>query len=227
MHDTIKYMDTIDWIFFDIGGVLADESAYQNYRRTTCLAIASRYALNLTEEDYTRAYQEASTGTGSLTERVVIKLLENAGCADRVNEALSVLSEEFRSGPTYLDLEEIRPEAKEVLRKLARHYRLGIIANQPEGIREKLKAAGVLEYLSDCTVSGDKEGKPNPAYYLRVLRKNDTIPERSVMVDDNLNRGILPAKALGMTTIWFGKSEIADGVDYAVENLENLVHVLL
>ena len=47
------------------------------------------------------------------------------------------------------------------------------------------------------------------------------------MVDDNLTRGILPAKALGMKTAWFGQTQKPEGVDYAVLTLRELEKLLL
>ena len=219
-------MNQINWIFFDIGGVLADESAYQEFRHATCLAIASRYVPELTEGDYARAYKGASTGIGSLSERLVRQLLENAGKADRVNDALEAMASEFRSGPSYLEMEEVKPGARDVVATLAQKYRIGIIANQPEGIIGKLSSAGIMPYLSDCTLASDQLGKPSKVYYLRVLSKTGANPERSIMVDDNLDRGILPAKALGMTTVWFGQEDTPVGVDYAVMCLEDLLLIL-
>jgi HAD superfamily hydrolase (TIGR01509 family) len=220
-------MKDIDWVFFDIGGVLADESAYQEYRHSTCRAVARRYVKDVSQADYDRAYKEASMGVGSLTERVLRRLLENSGKSSQTEEALGILATEFRLGPSYLDMEEIRPEAQEVVARLAQCYRIGIIANQPEGIKAKLEAAGIMQCLGDCTLAGDRWGKPNPEYYREVLEKTGADPKRSIMVDDNLGRGVLPAKALGMTTIWFGTSIISQGADYSVESLGDLVPILL
>jgi HAD superfamily hydrolase (TIGR01509 family) len=220
-------MKQITWLFFDIGGVLADESAYQNFRSTVCLEVAGRYISDLSIFDYQRAYQAASSGVGSITDHIVRFLLEKAGRNDVIEEALQILATQFRSGPSYLEMETIRPEAAKVIERLAQKYCIGIIANQPEGVVDKLRSAGIMQYLHDCTLAGDAVGKPNPEYYLQVMKKTGAKPEQSIMIDDNLVRGILPAKALDMTTIWFGQSRVVEGVDYTVTTLNDLLPLLL
>lgn len=215
----------IDWIFFDIGGVLADESAYQDYRKAVCREVAKSFIGDISDEAYARAYTEAGFRQGSITEHVLSVLLEQAGRADAVQEALTILATKPKA--SYGDLEVVRPEAAAVVQALAAKYKIGIIANQPPIILEKLEAAGVLQYLSDSTISADGPGKPDPAYYLAVLAKTGANPKRSIMIDDNLTRGIAPAKKLGMTTIWFGGILPAEGVDYVVQGLDELPGLLL
>jgi HAD superfamily hydrolase (TIGR01509 family) len=220
-------MQQLEWIFFDIGGVLADESAYQQYRQEACLDIAGKYVSGLTPTDFTTAFAKAGLSQGSLTEHTLEILLEQGGQQAHASEALAELRATFRTGPTYLELEVVRPEAAEVVRKLAAHYRIGIIANQVEGIKQKLDQAGVLEHLADCTVAPDHLGKPNLEYYRQVLQKNQANPAASLMVDDNYTRGVLPAKRVGMQTLWFGGTLPAEGVDMAADNLEAVVAQLL
>lgn len=71
------------------------------------------------------------------------------------------------------------------------------------------------------------ESKPQPTAYRRVCQMLDALPEECVLVEDNV-RNLLPAKALGMTTVLVcdnsGSSQ--DGVDYTIRHIEEIGNLL-
>jgi putative hydrolase of the HAD superfamily len=71
------------------------------------------------------------------------------------------------------------------------------------------------------------ESKPQPAAYRRVCQMLDALPEECVLVEDNV-RNLLPAKALGMTTVLVrdNSGSSHNGVDYAIRHIEEIGNLL-
>ncbi len=74
-----------------------------------------------------------------------------------------------------------------------------LIANQHESIRKKLDEAGVLQYFTHTTVSNEyKLEKPDSRIFSSVLEEVGVDSKNTVMIDDNIERGLIPAKEIGM-----------------------------
>ena len=131
--------------------------------------------------------------------------------------------------------EVLYPEAKAVLKALSEKYKLGIIANQPEGTEKRLIKYGIRPYFS-LILSSAEEGieKPDPQIFLRALDKAGCLPAEAVMIGDRPDNDILPAKALGMKTV-----RITQGLggimpvlieamcaESTIENLNELLNIL-
>lgn len=103
----------------------------------------------------------------------------------------------------YAALTNVRPEAKGVVHKLARRYYLGFMANQNRAIRRKLDEAGILVEFANVQMSDDVGlEKPDPDYFRAVLRLCGAKASQSILIDDNPERGLRPARRLGFSTIW-------------------------
>ncbi len=96
------------------------------------------------------------------------------------------------------------PGVREALGILSEKYPLLLAANQPASIRERLQECGVLHLFSSTDVSADIQlDKPDPRFFLHVLSKSGHAPSKAVMVGDRIDNDIIPAKWLGMKTVWF------------------------
>ena len=128
------------------------------------------------------------------------------------------------------DLTQIRPDAELVLQKLSQKYQLGIIANQQKEAIGLLENAGLEKYFYHFKVS-DHHGvkKPDPRYFEAVLKETGADPKRSAMIDDNLVRGLMPAKKIGMKTVWFKRNDFQNNkdrtADFTVNNLSELLNI--
>jgi putative hydrolase of the HAD superfamily len=73
----------------------------------------------------------------------------------------------------------------------------------------------------------DYESKPQPSAYRRICERLDTRPEECMLVEDNI-RNLLPAKALGMTTVLVGDGldAVEEGVDHVILHIEEVGTVL-
>jgi len=191
----------IDWIFFDVGGVLADDAEFEKVRDRMVIEAVAGLRPALTPEELTAARSKASGTVGHLTENMIAALVDDSVMRISAQSRVKELQKKF---PPYSSLSRIRPEAGRVLAALARHYRLGIMANQPKSTKERLTAAGIVGLFSQSGMSHDYGfHKPDRRLYEAVLAETGARPSRSVMVDDNYERGLRTAKSLGLKTVWF------------------------
>ncbi|SNT92486.1 HAD family hydrolase [Aristaeella hokkaidonensis] len=174
-----EYMDGVKWLFFDIGSTLVDETkVYDDIFQK--IAVAGGVSV---EEVKTRAigfYKQNKRG-----HREVIRLL-------------GVDYPEW--SPLY---EELYPDTMECLRILKKKYKLGIIANQIPGAEKRLEEMGIRRYF-DVIVSSAEEGvaKPDPRIFNIALIRAGCTPEQAVMIGDRIDNDIVPAKQMGMKTVW-------------------------
>lgn len=197
------------WIFFDIGSTLIDES-----------------------ECYQLRYLEAVAGTTISSddfERKVIEFSKQNLKGD--HEAAKYYGIELPLW--HKEVERPYADAESVLKQLTvKGYRLGIIANQSPGTKERLSNWGLLKYF-DIILASAEEGlsKPDIAIFHRALTFAKCLPDNTVMVGDRLDNDIVPAKKVGMKTIWIkqGLGGLArvihkyEQADYEVENLLELL----
>ena len=172
-------MDGIKWLFFDVGSTLVDESlAYE--QRFRDIARLANVPFEQVWHDAMCFYRQNRKGD-----------LE-------VARSLGVKVPSWHS-----ECERPYPDAAECLAALHAKYRIGIIANQPVGTECRLARYGLLPYV-DLVIASAEEGvsKPDPAIFELALQKSGCSPGQSMMIGDRIDNDIIPAKRLGMHTIW-------------------------
>lgn len=201
-------MNKIKWIFFDIGSTLVDES------------VAFRKRIEKTIKNTNVSYNDF------YNKMVEISKYNQNG----YNKALEYYG--LTMAPWSSDDEFVYPESEECLKSLSRKYKIGIIANQTFGSEERLEKIGLLKYI-DLVVASAEEGvaKPDLRIFEIALHKADCKAEEAVMVGDRLDNDIIPAKKIGMKTVWikqgFGKhaqpSATEESPDYTAKNLSEII----
>lgn len=128
--------------------------------------------------------------------------------------------------------ERLYTDTKDCLKKLSRIYKIGVIANQSLGTSERLENLGVRKYI-DLIIASAEEGvsKPDRRIFEIALERSSCKPENAVMIGDRIDNDIVPAKQLGMKTIWvkqgFGSLwNITDESEKADMEINNLSDVL-
>ena len=205
-------MNNIKWIFFDIGSTLVDESSA--YRNRTERTIANT---NISYDEFYQKMVEVS----KYDQNAYNKLVEFYG----LTKASWNSDDEF-----------VYPEAKDCLSELSKHYKIGIIANQNPGSKERLDKLGLLNYI-DLVIASAEEGvaKPDLRIFQIALDRANCKPEEAVMVGDRLDNDIIPANKIGMKTVWIkqgfgGLSEPKgpiDQPDCTIINLNELLNLLV
>lgn len=204
-------MEHFQWIFFDVGSTLVDESKVYE-ERMKMVAETANVSYEYVYRTALGFYKENKKG-----DLETMKLLE----VDK-----PIWRHEYEM--LYCDTEVC-------LKELSKKYRIGVIANQSLGTEKRLKAFGILQYIN-LVIASAEEGvaKPDRRIFEIALDRAGCRPQQAVMVGDRIDNDIIPAKALGMKTIWikqgFGKywkkSSEREQADYEVHNLSEILDIV-
>jgi len=167
------------WIFFDVGSTLVDESA--------CYELRLRQLAREAGLPYEALYQQALAAYRQNQKGDLI-------CAQKLGLKLP---------PWPAQAERTYPDAVPCLERLRQHYHIGIIANQEPGCAQRLAAQGLLPFV-ELLLSSAEEGlaKPDPRLFQRALERAQCPASQALMVGDRIDNDIVPAKALGFGTVW-------------------------
>ena len=170
---------TVRWIFFDLGSTLIDE----------------------TEADR-RRIREMLAGTGVTEEAYAAKRLEMIRRGLSGDQA-AIAFFGLTKPPWHSEDERPYPDARPALEACRqRGFRLGVIANQNPGTRERLSDWGLLPYFEVVAASAELGlAKPDPAIFAWALRQAGCPAEDAAMVGDRLDNDIAQAGRLGMQTV--------------------------
>lgn len=136
--------------------------------------------------------------------------------------------------PYRTELEKLYKDTPAVIKALSQKYELGIIANQLDGLKERLEAFDLLQYFKYIISSWDvKIMKPDIRIFEYALDKANCTPQEACMIGDRLDNDILPAKALGIKTVWikqgFGALQKplskSEEPDHSINNLSELLEI--
>ncbi|MBQ5769599.1 MAG: HAD family hydrolase [Clostridia bacterium] len=195
------------WIFFDVGSTLVDETEAYNHRARDMIA-----GTNITFKEFDDM-------------RIVF-----------AHQGLDGNSEAIRhfgltKTPWHSEDEVPYPDACDTLTELkARGYRLGIIANQNPGLEKRLEDWGLQQYF-DVIVSSAEIGyaKPEREIFEKAFEMAGCTAEESVMVGDRLDNDMLPAKEIGMKTVWMksglAKYQTSEIADFQIQSLGELKEI--
>ena len=203
-------------LFFDVGYTLVIEDAVWEKR---CQAQAET--------------QEAKML--GLSARDIYYEIENASISRKPQFRTLLDKYNFKEvAPYRTELEKLYEEAPAIIKELCQKYELGIIANQLDGLKERLQAFDLLKYFKYIISSWDVQlMKPDIRIFEYALDKANCNPQEACMIGDRLDNDILPAKALGMKTVWikqgFGALQKPlsklEEADYTINNLTELLKI--
>jgi len=178
----------IKYIFFDMGYTLVDETEVWKKRCEEQAEKEEAKKLNLKASDL----------------------------LDLISKASSLYKEQFRYVMNELNIKDIVPydpsletlyiDTIDTLKYLSKKYKLGIIANQIEGLNERLVKLKIDKYFKVVISSSDyKLYKPDLNIFKLGLKMFNADPKETIYVGDRLDNDIYPAKKLGMKTIQIKK----------------------
>ena len=123
---------------------------------------------------------------------------------------------------------DIRPGTREVLQRLGKQYRLGVISNADGQIASVLKHCGIADCFQTITDSGLFGcEKPRAEIFQAALREMDVRPEESLYVGDVYSVDYLGATRAGLQAILFDVAgAYSNNGLKRVESLEELERIL-
>ena len=204
-------MKNIKWIFFDIGSTLVDESkAYEHRIKDTI------QNTNITYKQFRKLMIDfAKQGKNGYIE---------------ATKKLNLQTTKWHS-----EDECLYPDTVSTLKLLSQKYKIGIIANQPLGTQERLNKMKIDKYINLVISSAEeKVSKPDLKIFQLALDRVGCSADNTVMVGDRLDNDIVPAKAVGMKTIWIkqGLGGLAtpkndsETADFTVKNISEICDYL-
>lgn len=199
----------IKWIFFDVGSTLVDETDAYNHRA-----------------------RDMIVGTG-----ITFEEFDNmrVALARQGFDGNSAAIEYFGLDKTPWHSEDEIPfsDAQSTLETLCRKgYRLGVIANQNPGLENRLENWGLRQYFEVIAASADiGYAKPDKEIFEWAFKLAGCTAQESVMVGDRLDNDIIPAKSVGMKTVWvknglakYQNADLGEGVaDCQISSLSELL----
>ena len=197
---SVPDVQPIEMVFFDIGGVMYDDTVYARSWRT---ALRESGAVFTDEEFETEYTATRAAQSGSFRVRLTQRFLG----ADADLEAVEARAATHWSYPP----SALYPDVIPCLEALEGRYRLGVIANQPSSVRVAMEREGLTRFFEVWGVSDDLGlQKPDPKLFAHVLSTAGVTPARTVMLGDRLDYDVRPATTAGMRAIWVLRGEAPD-----------------
>ena len=206
-----KMKRNIKWLFFDLGSTLIDEHlAYEHTFREIAMQVHKGY-----DEIYSEAiefYKQNKKGNLELIRKY-----------------------QLEKGKWHMEDEIPYKAAKVCLQELGSKYHIGIIANQALGTKERLDKWGLLQYI-DMVIASTEEGisKPDLRIFQLALEQAGCNPNEAIMIGDRIDNDIIPAKKIGMSTIWVKQgmgsywniSKDDEKADLVVDHIQEILQLL-
>ena len=203
--------ENIEWVFFDVGSTIIDEHIAYEHRMKDIADLANT--------TYSSVYE---TAMGFYKQNQKGDL-----------ETAKLLGVDLTKW--HKEDEVLYSDAYECLEILSSRYKIGIIANQSLGTKDRLEQHGILQYI-DLVIASAEEGvaKPDKKIFEIALERGNCKPNNAVMIGDRVDNDIIPAKLLGMHTIWikqgFGQywniTQEVEKADCVVHSLMDICNIL-
>ena len=191
LPDAEDHLSGIEAVIFDLDDTLYSEKDYvrSGFRAAAALFPAEK---GMAEELWD-AFEAGKPAIDAV--------LAARGLTERKSEALQA----YRSHTPALRL---YPGAGELLRRLRRSRKLGIITDgRPEGQRAKLAVLGLSSLVDEIIITDELGGpewrKPNAEAFRLMSRRLEVPFERMAYVGDNTAKDFVAPEKLGMRSIWF------------------------
>ena len=201
----------IEWIFFDVGSTLVDETEAYDHRIRDMIA-----GTDVTFEEF---------------DRVRISLALQG--LDGNSAAITYFG--LKKTPWHSEDEIPFSDARSTLETLCcKGYKLGIIANQNPGLEKRLENWGLRQYFEVIAASAEiGYAKPDKEIFESAFKLAGCTSQESVMVGDRLDNDIIPAKSVGMKTVWvknglakYQNTDLGKGfADHQIRSLSELLGI--
>lgn len=105
--------------------------------------------------------------------------------------------------------------SKEILETLKKRYKLCLVSNFYGNLEEICVFLDFHQYFNVILDSTNTcIQKPHPGIFSIVLKKLNSLPEKTIVVGDSYEEDIVPSKIIGCKTIWLNKSKDVERANY-------------
>jgi HAD superfamily hydrolase (TIGR01662 family) len=186
-------------VLFDVGGPIDMEFAHEIAMDGAIAAACGLEGIRVDQAAIDEASERAVDAFASDAYGHMIETLcGDPGTVARVRRRVQAMTGN-------LDVFQLRPDIVDLLRKLRQlGLKLGIVANQPERMRERLEREGIAVLFDHHGLSGlTGVRKPDPRAFTAAAEALGVSPADCIMIGDRTDNDIAPARALGMASILF------------------------
>lgn len=193
---TAAFVNDLKILFFDIGNVFVSDDPSGCFAYRQLFERLNSNGHPVTVEEFFHRRTEHIRNKGSLWSFVSQYITEAEFKAWQREVRQNMYSQWSRLSPAVTSMAEVPT-------RLAPHYRLGIIANQPGEVEQVLEERGLLKHFEVLGIS-DKLNlhKPDPRFFQWALEQAGVQPHEALMVGDRIDNDIRPANQIGMRTAW-------------------------
>ena len=120
--------------------------------------------------------------------------------------------------------------SREVVGALKRRFKLGIVSNF-YGNLDKILAEAKLDRFFAAVADSSRVGifKPDAGIFEAALKKIQCAPESAAMIGDSIGKDCVPARELGMRTVWLRTaSQPADdtaAADFTIRSIDEVAQI--
>ncbi|MCM1254106.1 MAG: HAD family hydrolase [Clostridium sp.] len=199
------------WLFFDVGSTIMNEQAAYEHRMKDIATLANT--------SFEKVYEMA----------IAYYKQNKKGDLEAARELGVALPRWHKEDEFLYD------DAIPCFETLSKKYKIGVIANQSLGTEERLDKQGILKYISLIAASAEEGvAKPDRRIFEIALERSNCKAVNAVMIGDRIDNDIIPAKQMGMSTIWvkrgFGQywniRQEMEKPDFVVNNLIEICGIL-
>ena len=186
-------MTNLEWIFFDLGWTLVDETEAHRARLNSTQRYLAEFGRVHSVDELMHMCERAATD---------FALSPFRGMLARLNLPDERVATIVHAVHYAKDNEVLYTGVPELLAKLSEHFKIGIIANQSNGTEERLMRWGIRSYFSIVFASAELGlSKPDPQIFADALSEAGCRPQNALMVGDRIDNDIRPAKSQGWNTV--------------------------
>jgi HAD superfamily hydrolase (TIGR01509 family) len=181
----------IDLVLFDLGGTIYDDATYTR----ALLRAVHEIDPKVQENEFWEVYDaERMRASGSLRTAIANHFVPN-----RDRERLTTLARGYWEYPA----SALYPDVKPALGALAKHFKLGLVANSGEAALQALRRDGLHDLFAVIALA-DFVGmeKPDERIFEYALKTAGVSPNRAVHVGNRLDSDVRPAQRIGLRTVW-------------------------
>ena len=210
---------------FDVGGIIYSDEVFKK----AIFAAIENYAGTIDPTRFENVYEaHLKSHSGSLRSKLCMEFF---GSLDLKKEIM-----EFATARWNFEPSDLYSDAKATINELREAgLKIGLVANQPKSAVDSLKRDGIfdlVDFLGISAVVGLE--KPDPKFFELALNKLGTKADETIHIGNRLDTDVLPAKSLGMKTVWILRGEAnttPSNADLAVpdivaKNLENIPELI-
>lgn len=126
---------------------------------------------------------------------------------------------------------ELMPGVEKTLQDLSRGFNLFVASNagssDAELVEKALQRVGIARYFKSIFTGTELESKkPHLDFYRRLCKKIRTPPGECLMVGDNLEKDIIPARRIGMQAAWLSPEGGEEGDYWKIDSLPQVIEIV-